>query len=99
MKPISSISAALANVNLSTTLESLHSTPFDFSYLSASTLATIAAIFGASYFVLYGLLEINKPKGFRQIPSIPSLIATIGLFKRMPFVERYRFEMRAVQEK
>lgn len=86
------MSVALEIAYLPTAFRSLSFSRFD-----SVTVATIAAVLVTSYYVLFGLLEIDKPKGFRQIPRL-STCEFLRIFG-LSFAERYNSSMRAVLEK
>ena len=77
----------------------LDSLRIDSLHLSISALASTAAVFATSYYVLYGLLEIHKSRGYHQIPKLPVLQILRSFFRRMSYRERYERIIRAIQEK
>jgi len=112
MTIISTISGALDKVQFPNRLDllplSLSSTSTSFRYLepffanykdTASSFAVIAAILATSYYVYTNVLNLDKPKGYRDIPNLSSWKTIYYQFKAIPTNVKYTISMKDTLEK
>lgn len=99
MTIVSSISTALKQVDFSNNLPPAFLESFSSYKDLTSSIATVIAIFATSYYVFTNVLELDKPKGYRDIPKLSAWKTIYYHFKSLPMHVKYERSMKDVLDK